>query len=142
MFLRIVLMSFALAGCGVSDESAHNHGYGFAFDVQGVTGLKVRYDPEELRQGFLQTPTDVFEAQYFEVEECTGLTAPAPFVIVVSEDALGDRGGFYYSDPPLITIKGLFIFKHEAIHYLMDYNTGDLDSNHSSPLWAKCAPLI
>lgn len=135
-----VLSAFmAVTGCGGgSVDQDNNHGFGWQFDVQGSSGLRVRYDPEELRRGFLQTPIHIFESQYNEVQKCAGFYAPPPFVIFVSDESLPDYGGFYYSDPPLITIKGLFIFKHEVIHYLLDYNTGNLDPSHASPLWGRC----
>ena len=136
----ILLICLAVASCGGdgSSDDPNNHGFGWSFDVQGATGLKVRYDPEELKQGVPQTPVHIFENQYNEVQKCAALYAPPPFVIFVPDESLPDNAGFYYSDPPLITIKGLFIFKHEVVHYLLDYNTGDLDPSHASPLWGHC----
>lgn len=135
----IMLIGLAVAACGgMSSEDANNHGFGWQFDVQGPTGLKVRYDPAELKQGFPQTPIHIFENQYNGMQKCAGLYAPPPFVIFVTEESLPNNGGWYYSSPPLITIKGLFVFNHEVLHYLLDMNTGDLDPNHLSPLWQKC----
>lgn len=134
-FLAILLV---LAGCGGHDP-ANNHGYGFAFDIQGASGMQVRYDPTEVSRGIPQTPVTLLEQFYAEVQACTGLSAPAPFVIFVSNAQLGELDGFYYSDPSLVLVKGLFIFKHEVIHYLLDANTGNLDIEHRSPLFHKCS---
>lgn len=120
-----------LAGCGGSESD--NHGYGFAFDVQGATGLKLRFNHSEPPDQ--RTPVWIFESRYMDVQKCTGLTAPPPMVI---DSANGDPG-IYYSDPPLIVVTKLYAFNHEVIHYLLDYTTGDPDSNHKSMLFKKCS---
>lgn len=133
--MRRLLILLLLAGCGGGPDD--NHGYGFAYDVQGASGLRLRFNPAEPVDQ--RTPVEIFENTYMEVQKCAGLTAPAPMVIVVPEGTFGYSGGHYYSDPPLVVVTALFMFKHEVIHYLLDHNTGNLDPDHLSPLFTKCS---
>lgn len=134
----LAIIAALLAGCGSGgDGNSNNHGYGWEYDVQGASGLKVRYHPEAQ-----QTPVQMFETAYNEVQQCTGLTAPPPFVIFVGNDALPGVRGLYYWSPPLIVIKTWFIFKYEAVHYLLDHNTGNPDPAHNSELFAKCFQIV
>lgn len=132
VYLFVFLSSVS---CGSGGGDNNNHGYGWEYDVQGASGLTLRYDPAEPVDQ--RTPVAVFEDFYRDVQNCTGLAAPAPLVLVVPNP--GGTAGRYYSDPPLITVTGLFVFKHEAIHYLLDHNTGNLDKAHNSELFANCS---
>ena len=130
----IFVLSCVSCGSG-GDGDSNNHGYGWEYDVQGASGLKVRYHP-----GATQTTVHMLETAYNEVQQCTGLTAPPPFVIFT--DSLPDVRGLYYWSPSLIAIETWFIFKHEAVHYLLDHNTGNPDPAHNSELFAKCSMSI
>jgi len=145
MRITAVLTILLLVGCGGSnDESSpqadNNHGYGYEYDVAGATGLRLRYTPT-LKAGDYYADIAFYESEFERVQDCTGISAQAPFVIVVKPEQLPAHFGYYYSDPSLIVIHdivALVAFRHEAIHYLLDVSTGDLDPEHLSPLFSKC----
>jgi hypothetical protein len=147
MWLRIAPLLLVLAGCGGGGADDDNHGYGFEYDVQGVTGLRLRHSPAVTPGGtvaaVISEPT-LYETAFAEVQACTGLSAPAPFVILVNE--LGGNTGFYLSNPSLILVDVRYIgpfdtraLKHEMVHYLLDHSTGHLDPNHDSPAFELCS---
>ena len=137
---RALLILLLLGGCGGGGEGPAqdtNHGYGFQYDVQGVTGLKLRYSGAPPNLAFMQDTT-YYETAFSQVEACSGLQAPAPFIILLKEL---DNDGYYWSKPSLILLKTSpypSIIKHEMIHYLLDVNTGDLDPTHKSHLFTDC----
>jgi len=135
-----LIVLLALAGCGGSSDETNNHGYGYQFDVMGASGLQLRYSPT-LEAGDYYADIAFYESEFERVQDCTGISAQAPFVIVVKPEQLPAHFGYYYSDPSLIVIHdivALVAFRHEAIHYLLDVSTGDLDPEHLSPLFSKC----
>jgi len=137
--LTLVVL-LVMAGCGGSSDDTNNHGYGYQFDVMGTSGLQLRYSPT-LNAGDYYADIAFYESEFERVQACTGISAPAPFVIVVKPEQLPDHGGYYYSGPALIVVDdfiALSAFRHEAIHYLLDYSTGDLDPGHLSPLFSRC----
>ena len=128
-----------LTGCGnyqpdESLQSQDNHGYGWEFDVQGESGLKLRYSPW-LPGGPLADVTR-YERDFAFVESCTGISAPAPFVII------GKIPGFFYEDPSLIVIDEYGLdtraYTHEIVHYLLKVSTGSPDPEHQSPFFETC----
>lgn len=135
------LLILLLAGCGGGNETMqavdnNNHGYGFQFDVQGAAGLKLRGGPD----------ASVFENDFAATQQCAGLNAPDPFVILIPKDTLGTDPatglpyiGRYLNKPSLILLEPKGSMQHESIHYLLDVNTGDLDPGHLSPLFKKCS---
>ena len=146
--LLLVLMLIACAGCGSGDDN--NHGYGFEFDVQGASGLRLRYSGAVAPGGTVATMISdpvFYERIFAEVEACMAMTAPAPFVIIVKHGELdGGVAGHHFSDPQLIVVDVTYILtnrssvlRHEIIHYLLDINTGDPDPNHSSAVFAECS---
>jgi len=141
MRLIALLTILLLIGCGGSEyEDTNNHGYGYEHDVAGSTGLRLRYTPT-LKAGDYYADIDFYETEFERVQDCTGLSAPAPFVIVVKPEQLPAHFGYYYSAPSLIVIHdniAIVAFRHEAIHYLLDSSTGNLDPEHLSPLFSKC----
>lgn len=139
--MRVLFIVLLLAGCGGGDEPAdnNNHGYGFQFDSIGASGMKLRGGPDP----------SLFEAQFAQVETCTGLSAPAPFIIIVQPGTLpiADTNGQYISRPSLIlldisnmngTVHAENSAKHEFVHYLLDVNTGDRDAGHKSHFFQDC----
>jgi hypothetical protein len=133
-----------LAGCGSGNSEPDNHGYGEAFDVAGPTGLRLRYTPV-LKSGEVFANPVMFEDLYSQVEACTGISAPPPFIVVVPHDSLNHYDpsfiGVYLSRPSLILLYGdaYTVPRHEFIHYLLDMHTGNLDPTHKSPLFADVA---
>ena len=137
--MRVILLALLfLAGCGGSDyePATDNHGHGYQFDAQGASGLKLRYTPVfDASHPF--SDVAFYERVFEDMQRCAGLSAPAPFVIVIAQRT---PAGIYYSDPPLVTIdENVLSLRHEIIHYLLDYATGDIDAAHGSPLFAKCS---
>jgi len=139
-----LLMLAALAGCGMpSDNDTNNHGYGYEYDVQGSSGLRLRYAPE-FAAANPQWDIAFFEKRWSDVQACAEMSAPAPFVIIVPVGTLGKQPdgsnvrGRYFSSPSLIVIDEniSWLDKHEETHYLLDYNTGDSSHNHDHPLFA------
>lgn len=130
--MRYLFVIF-LAACGSgNDQPNDNHGYGFQFDVQSTTGMKLRGAAD----------IHVLDVAYEFVEGCTGLSAPPPFVIIVAPHSLDDGqwNGAYWDDPPLVLLDPSEgdASKHEFIHYLQDVVQHVQDTNHTSPLFAKC----
>lgn len=144
--MRIValLTILLMVGCGgsSSDEAPDNHGYGLEFNSQGTTGMLLRHTPGFATSNPFLIDVTFWETRWAHVQACTGMSAPAPFIIIVPVGTLpqGTRGQ-YFSDPPLIVIdeKDWFVDKHEEIHYLLSYTTGDPDPNHLSPFFGACS---
>lgn len=140
--MRTLLVLLFLAGCG-SGEDSNNHGYGFQADLEGRSGLKLRYSAgvTEADPDFqaLSTPT-YYETAWSETQACTGLSAPAPFVILVKNGDLGsDIAGRYFSNPSLIVLDAhAYAVRHEMVHYLLDVNTGNPDAGHQSHFFGDC----
>lgn len=145
--MRVLFIVLLLAGCGSGGSSDdNNHGYGFQSDLQGASGLKLRYssalvatDPDF--QALSTLP--YYEDAWTKTQACTGMTAPAPFVILVTNGDLGDDiGGRYFSNPSLIVLDAhAFAVRHEMVHYLLDVNTGDPDrapDHNDHPLFKSC----
>jgi len=134
-----VALVLALAGCGVPDDG-NNHGYGYEYDVRGESGLRLRYSPT-LQASDPFSNVAYYERNFSEVEQCAHLSAPAPFLIIVPRGTFGYQGGSavvgkYYHHPSLIVIDESIIgYRHEVIHYLLDYATGDSDHNHTSQIF-------
>lgn len=156
MKLRIALLVALLSGCGVHEQDqTDNHGYGWQYDAQGASGWLLRYTPS-VAAGDPLSDVQQYDTAFAAVETCTGIAAPAPpFVIVLPQGSLGtDSGGGvvlgrYFRDPVLIVTAQtdqvvidpsipLIPFRHETIHYLLDYSTGDWDIDHHSPLFLLC----
>lgn len=146
-------LSVLIASCGGGESSQapapNNHGYGFHFDKQGQRGLKLRYHEDLTWQVPPHQFTDpnFFEGIFDAVQKCTGLNAPMlPFLIVVHPDEIAPDGGFFYSSPYLVVMAtGVRAYRHEVVHYLLHYNTGNAGGHvengvfvHTSPLFAQC----
>ena len=96
---------------------------------------------------YIDSTTDQFLAQAFDdTKACTELTAGRledvsivlmPPVFPCVYYAGGCSGEF--AEPNLIKIGNLNIVHHELVHYLLYLSTGNPDTNHKSPLFAKCS---
>lgn len=145
-FVLALAFIFLFAGFGDRDSINNNHWYGDRYDAQGASGLKLRYTPT-LAAGSQFTELDVYENAFLEVQRCTRLAAPPPFVIVVpngtfGRNAQGQITGRYLRAPPLVLVEvPTFAFRHEVVHYLLDFSTGDPDQRHRSPLFQRCGSI-
>jgi hypothetical protein len=132
-----------------SGISIDDHGFGWQYDVQGATGLRLRYSPVFAPDSPLADVTK-YEQIFAEVKACTGLTASAPLVIAVPFGSLGLQpngsryAGKYFMQPALIVVSGfagsdiLFYYRHELVHHLLFESTGDPDERHTSPFFSAC----
>lgn len=141
-----------LAACG-SNETADNHGYGWEFDEQAPSGLRVRYAGVTPR-----IEMSYIDALYAEVSQCTGVPAHGnPLIVFVESDALVMNGnysaGVIFRDTGLILIDKKaaadywYLFRstarHELTHWLLNGVIGDEDHrNHTSVFFASCNPLV
>jgi len=141
MIRLLTLLVLLLSGCGGSEVTNNNHGYGDYYDVRGDSGLALRYSPT-FDQNDPLARVSRYETEFNEVMACTGITAPPPMVIVKPNGSLRPYDGYYYPDPDLIVVEPgtlTVTFKHELVHYLLDRSTGDLDPHHKSYLFLKCS---
>lgn len=146
---RISLLCLLLIACGVDKEvDNNNYGYGYNYDVQGASGLRLRYQqgvPSDT--SMLTAPTEsmlwFFETAYIETEQCAGLAASGPLVIV---GPVGTTltGGFTKPNGTIL-LDDLNILgqinprmRHESVHYLLLRMTGNIDAAHNSPLFITC----
>jgi len=146
------LLLLAALGCGGGAEQAPLpcHGYGCEFDVQGAAGMRLRYAPA-VEPGDPRANVVFLEQLYRMVEDCAGIEAPAPFVVIEKEGTLVSpldglqHHGLYYSDPDLMLIDdGAWSFwslKHETVHYLLHHALGNSDPDHTSSLFGTCVEL-
>ena len=96
---------------------------------------------------YIDSTTNQFLAQAFDdTKICTGIAAGKfeevsfvlmPPVFPCEYYAGGCSGEF--AEPNLVRIGSLNIVHHELIHYLLYLSTGNPDTHHKSPLFAKCA---
>ncbi len=148
--LALVLLA-ALSGCGGTEqESLPCHGYGCGYDVEGPAGMRLRYAPA-VEASDPRANVVFLEQLYQMVEECAGIQAPAPFVVVEKDGALVSpldglpRRGLYYANPDLVLIDDsawtYWSLKHEAVHYLLQHALGNSDPDHTSALFGTCVEL-
>jgi hypothetical protein len=133
-----LLLPAVCAGCGVAGDS-DNHGFGFRVDEVGESGLWFQYRPGKYDPALGYMP--YLEETFASVQECTGLSAHPPFVVVVTHSEMPTSSGYTYYDPPLVTIRtNLLVLRHEYVHYLLSQTGFDdgANSNHQSPLFALC----
>lgn len=154
-----------LASCG-QDPAANNHGYGWAYNAIGTTGLRVQYRLTSAPNDFPSPNESViwFESHYAHVSACMGMVADPPMVVLTEPgtilDANGTKlGGMYNYDPPLIVVQpawrfdGLppdpewllpsMNFRHEVCHHLLDQSgfPRELNNSHRSACFTTCAVL-
>ena len=154
--MKRILLLCLLVGCGEMDT---NHGYGYSYDEQGATGLRVRYlDETSPRLAFV-------EQMYRETMECTGVDAPGPLVIYVPRGTIKDADGMNvngrtYLDTGTILIdndsciiadvcKVLawqgHVMKHEDVHWLLHWSgklTEKQQYAHAAPEFDTCTNVF
>ena len=146
-----LLLLVALSSCGgIDQEPLPCHGYGCEYDVQGPAGMRLRYAPA-VEPGDPRANVAFLEQLYQMVEDCAGIQAPPPFVVIEKDGTLVSpldglpRKGLYYSDPDLVLIDDstwtFWSLKHETVHYLLHHALGNSDPDHTSPLFGTCVEL-
>lgn len=135
----LIALVIPIVGCG-EQAIDDNHGYGWQYDVLGESGLKLQYRPGVYVEalGYMER----LETSFREVEQCTGFSASAPFVVVMIARDLFPNIGLTYIDPPfLVTVEtSLNALQHEYVHYLLAQSgfPKDDNENHRSPLFMAC----
>jgi hypothetical protein len=149
--LSALLLLAALGACGgAAQEPPPCHGYGCEYDVEGPAGMRLRYAPV-VEPGDPRANVVFLEQLYHMVEDCAGIQAPAPLVVIEKEGALVSpldslqHHGLYYSDPDLMLVDAsawtYWSLKHEAVHYLLHHALGNSDPDHTSSLFVTCVEL-
>ena len=137
----------AVGGCAVDEQSdSNNHGFGWAYEAQATNGLTLRNEADVAEPVRFDVLADIYD----QTEACTGISAPGPFVIVVS-GPVDDQGrpdgqspGLTFYDPPLVLIAQgstwVGIAQHEFVHYLLDQSGFPRERNdaHDSPFFSDC----
>lgn len=157
-YLHLIAFLF-FCGCGSQQQAPapdDNHGYGYRFDAITPSGLRIRYDTTLLYLAFLGDAPDAaasMDRAYSETEQCTGLTGPAPLVIIVPlRGFLFTYGthtrGYTFLDTNTVLIPDLafspdelsWILRHEFTHIVLNENGYPADRNaaHDSPLFSTC----
>lgn len=142
MRTTIAALAVALAGCGqgqvetIPAAPAGNHGYGYAYDGIGRSGLRIRYASTTDRSLFT---LDLVERDFLHVSECMAINAPGPLVVFVDQPING-WDGYAFFDTGLIVIYRYPVFGHELVHYLLAasrYN-GYANANHQHSGFQTC----
>ena len=147
--LFILLCLAAVTGCG-REAGSNNHGYGYHFDEQGTSGLRVRFD------GNTKPTLAEIESLYRQVEACTGIDTTGPLVIFSAVDMTGAQGepiwGKTYLDTGTVigalrsnstATSTTWALKHEFVHYLLHQSGFDYTANlnHQSDFFLDCTVL-
>ena len=120
----VILMVMGTMGCGKTSEAATSSIQGVFIDAITISFLQTKFD---------------------ETKSCSQLTTGSfndlsiimmPPSFPCSYYATGCSGEF--DEPNLVKIGMFSSWKHEIVHYLLYVNTGDPDTNHSSPLFQTC----
>ena len=129
LFIYLLLAIFGLSslyGCG--SESTASQGEpnppGVFTDSTFINHLKKDFDD-------LKACTGLSKGEF---EEVTIVVMPPSFPCRWYD---GECSG-EYNPPNTIKLGSPYLWKHEAIHYLLHVNNGNSDSSHQSPLFQSC----
>lgn len=157
--LRIaIIVALLLAGCGSGSnkKSDDNYGLGFHYDIQGTSGVRLRYSS-------LGYPSITFvEIVYLSVQQCVGYNTPGPLVVFIDSvddrvsSEIGSTTAGIYLDTGTIMLEhhlaqagpgGLnegqlkAILAHEFVHWITHRNgllTISQQYQHDSTLFVDC----
>lgn len=147
--IRTILLVVLLVGCGGSDSGAsNNHGLGFEYDVQGASGIRVRFVDGSPPIGFYN---DIYD----RVQQCVNHSAPGPLIVFVDEvdshvtDGHDPFAGIYLDNGTILietkAIQNIEALKwavaHESVHWVTHWNqllTIQQQSEHASSLFLSC----
>lgn len=152
-----ILLCLLLVGCGTQESP--NHGFGYSYDEQGKTGIRVRYlDDTSPHLAFV-------EQMYRETMTCAGIDAPGPLVIFVPPGSIKDAdninvNGKTYLDTGTIIldndacINGVLckilafqghVMKHEDVHWLLHWSgklTEEQQFAHDATEFTTCTNVV
>lgn len=142
MKILIALILLFLAGCG-SEEGRDNYGYGWHYDVQGASGLRVRY-----QKGQTEPSLADIEKLYSNTMSCTGINTTAPLIIFVESLGPHIRGTTYLDTGTMIIATAIndiasamtAVIKHEFVHHLLHQSGSPVreNRNHQSNFFLDC----
>lgn len=146
----VTLAAILLLGCGQATVSEDNYGYGWHYDVQSGSGLRVRYNGVNPQIDIIY-----IESLYVDVVNCVGTPAHGnPLLVFVDSSELGNNGnyspGLIYRDTGLILIDKdtatdywnwfRSTAGHEFTHWLLNGVISDEEHRlHTSPIFSLCA---
>lgn len=115
--------------------------------LQGCGAISTASDGEAALPGVYMDSTlnDHLKKEFEELKVCTGLHTgefeDVTVVIMPPKFECRWHGGACsgeFSPPNTIKLGSPYVWKHEAIHYLLYLNTGYADSSHQSSLFQAC----
>lgn len=120
-----IILMFLLSACGIKETNITNPS-GLWYRNEGGTEIKF----------------STIANAYQYTQDCTNLTAQAPYVKSVKSLSSGNIAS-YDKDYSIVktTSDQAFILQHEFIHHLFYINTGDPDSCHNSNLFTTCSTV-
>ena len=120
----IMTMVMAAMGCGKTSQAAASSLQGVYIDANTISFLQTKFDDaktcSQLSKGSFSDLSIIMMPPSF----------PCPYY------ASGCSGEF--DEPNLVKVGMFSSWKHEVVHYLLYVNTGDPDTNHTSPLFQTC----
>jgi hypothetical protein len=127
---ELILGSILLTGCGGAVSADPPGQPGVFADITINAMLEKHFDD-------VKQCTKLEKGKFSEVSVV--LVAPSQ-IVVNGKSVLGD-----FVAPNILNIEAMKVdgdpittFRHEVIHYLMNLNTGDPDSNHTSKFFYTC----
>jgi hypothetical protein len=124
ILILLLLAPFAISGCGNSNQAAASDLQGVYVDANTISYLQTNFDAakacSQLSKG--------------DFSDLSIVMMPPSFTCPYYET--GCSGEF--DEPNMIKLGMYSSWKHETIHYLLYVNTGDPDTNHTSPLFKSC----
>lgn len=161
LVLLTCLLLFACEDTGARND---NHGYGWRYDWQGASGLRVRFEDSAdltslstIKVGLDDTrPFGAIEQTYLDTLSCSGHSAPVAPLVIITGAALDpsehDGQGRYYPDTGLIVVRSvqeyprgwpLEVFKHQVVHFVLHQRDASTDQNvnHGSALFSLCSSV-
>lgn len=124
---RTLCLVLLLVGCGQSQNS-DNYEYGWNYDEQGTTGIRVRYSE------YSPSLSDI-EAMYNSLCACLGVTPPPGPLIIFAPLPNGIFGKYLYDTRTIIVDDTLsppdFYLRHEMKHHVLSYAGVPFDENDS-----------
>ena len=120
----VLVLVMATMGCGKTSQAAASSIQGVFIDANTITFLQTKFDEtktcSQLSKGTFNDLSIIMMPPSF----------PCPYY------ATGCSGEF--DEPNLVKVGMFSSWKHELVHYLLYVNTGDPDTNHTSPLFQTC----
>lgn len=146
--IAFLLLILCLTGCSISEGGADDpmadadpaHMYdGITSMGQMVQANGYSYDPDNLDESFTETMACL---RYSDIPSDIFIILKEPYSAFPCVPLPNGCGGLFDLDngEPVITVTAdLVRLKHEYIHYMLYYSTGDSDSNHVTDNFDRCA---